>query len=165
MKKSNWLLSTIILAMLFFAISCQYQKQDTEAEKATLNELFDKFNSAFNANDAEILASYLTEDVLGCGTDPSEFFNKQEMTDLWTQSFDKSDPEITIIGERMIKVAPDGNSASVVDQFMMPMYTPKIPWRNVYHTVKINGEWKIIFFSMSFIPKNEDVAKLNAALD
>ena len=32
MKKSNWLLSTIILAMLFFAISCQYQKQDTEAE-------------------------------------------------------------------------------------------------------------------------------------
>ncbi len=167
MRKSNWLLSTIILvitlAMLFSAISCQ--KRDTEAEKAALNELFDKFNSAFNANDAATLASYLTEDGLFCGSDPSEFWNKQEITDLWTEMFANSDPEITIISERMIKIAPDGNSATVVDQYMLPMFTPKIPWRDVYHTVKINGKWKINFFSASLTPKNKDITKLNAALD
>ncbi len=167
MKKSNWLLSTIILAitlaMLFFAISCQ--KQDTEVEKAALNVLFDKYNSAFNANDSAILASYLTEDGLFCGTDPSELYNKQEVTDELTQMFSESDPEITIIDERIIKVAADGNWAIVVDHYMFPMFTPKIPWRSVYHTVKINGEWKIIFFSYSFIPKNEDIPKLNEALD
>ena len=169
MIKSKWLLSIIILTtalgMVFFAISCQYQKQDTEAEKTALNELFEKFNSAFNANDAATMASYLAEDVLFCGTDPSEFFNKQEGTDLWTEIFANSDPEITIIDERVIKVAADGNWAIVVDQYMFPMFTPKIPWRNVYHTVKINGKWKIIFISSSFIPKNEDIPKLNAALE
>ena len=169
MRKSNRLLSLIILAtalaILFSAISCQYQKQDTEAEKTAINELFEKFNSAFNANDAATMASYLAEDALFWGTDPSEFFNKQEGTDLWTQMFAESDPEINFISERVIKVAADSNWAIVVDQYMFPMFTPKIPWRNVYNTVKMNGEWKIMFISSSFIPKNEDIPKLNAALE
>ena len=125
----------------------------------------DKFDSAYKTFDVSTMASYLSEDLLFCGTDPSEFFNKQQITDLWTQIPDNTVYELKSISDRKIKVAPDGNSASVVDQFMMPMYTPKIPWRNVYHTVKINGEWKNIFFSMSFIPKNDDSAKLNAALE
>ena len=169
MIKSKWLLSTIILAtalgMFFFSISCQYQKQDTEAEKAAITDLFDKFNSVFNEKDVATLASYLTEDGLFCGSDPSEFWNKQQITDVWTQLFAEADPEINFISERVIKVASDGNSAIVVEQYLSPMFTPKIPWRNVLHLVKTNDNWMITFFSASLIPKNEDIPKFNAALE
>ena len=59
MKKSNWLLSTIILAMLFFAISCQ--NQDTEADDGAINELYNQANIACSTGDAELYLSNFTE--------------------------------------------------------------------------------------------------------
>jgi hypothetical protein len=134
---------------------------DTEAEKAAISSLFDKFNAS---RDADTLAAFLTEDALCCGTDPSEFWNKQQMTDGWRQLL-TPDFEINYICERKIKVAADGNSASVVERYMMPVYTPKIPWCNVYHLVKTNDKWMIDFLSCAFIPKNEDIPKLNKAVE
>ena len=159
----------ILFSAVVISTACQQTPEpvpvDIGAEKAALNEMFNKFNSAFNANDAETLISMLTEDFLGCGSDPSEFFTKQVVSDVWTQMFAETDAEIKILGERKIQVESDGNSAVVVDHYMFPLITPKIPWRNVYNTVKIDGEWKISFFSASFVPKDEDIPKLNAALE
>lgn len=138
---------------------------DIEAEKAVIDSIFDTFYAAFSAKDVATLTSYLTEDVLCCGTDPSEFWNKQQITDLWAQMLADSAPEINYISERKIKVTADGRSAVAVDQYMMSAFSPKIPWRNVYHLVKTNDHWMIEFFSSSFIPKNEDIQKLNEALD
>ncbi len=138
---------------------------DIDAEKAAVSALFDKFNAAFSANDAAALATFLTEDALSCGTDPSEFWNKQQITELWTQVLADSTPEINYISKRVVKVAADGNSATVVEQYMLPSITPKIPWRNVYHLVKTNNNWMIDFFSCSLIPKNEDIPKLNEAVE
>lgn len=44
-----------------------------------------------------------------------------------------SAPEINFMNERTIKIAADGYSAIVVDQYMMPSICSKIPWRNAYH--------------------------------
>ncbi len=53
MRKSNWLLSTIILAialaMLFSAISCQ--KRDTEADISAIKEVLNKYATACNTGD------------------------------------------------------------------------------------------------------------------
>jgi ketosteroid isomerase-like protein len=162
----------LILSVAVVVITACQQKPETvpvniEAEKAAIDSIFDKFNAAFNAQDVATLASYLTEDALCCGTDPSEFWNKQQITDIWTQAFADSTPkpELNLISEREIKVAADGNSAIVVDQYMLPIITPKIPWRNVYHLVKTNDNWMIIFLNCGFIPKNEDIPKLNKALE
>ena len=76
-----------------------------------------------------------------------------------------STPGFDLIGEREIKVAPDGKSAVVVEQYMWPAFTPKIPWRNVYQVIKSDDQWKIHFFSCALIPKNEDLEKLNQALE
>ena len=66
MKKSNWLLSTIILAialaMLFSAISCQ--KQDTEADIAAINEVWNQWTLACNNGDVELLMSLMDDNMV-----------------------------------------------------------------------------------------------------
>jgi hypothetical protein len=47
----------------------------------------------------------------------------------------------------------------------MPLISPKIPLRDVYKVVKTDDKWMIDFFSTSFIPKNEDIPKLNKAIE
>jgi hypothetical protein len=106
----------------------------------------------------------MSEDAICLGTDPSELWNKQQMTEMWTQMLADSAPKVNNIVERKIIVVADGNSAAVVDQYIMPDISPNIPWRNVYHLVKTNGNWKIFFFNCGFIPKNEEIQKLNDAL-
>ena len=152
-----------MFAGISFGQTSKTSPVDIEAEEAALNDLFDKFDSAFITHDVSTLASYLTEDVLMCGTDPSQFWNKQQITYIWTQMSGDA-PEIKYLGDREIKVAPDGNSATVVFQYIIP-WCPKIPWRNVYHLIKNNDNWMILFGSSAFIPKNEDVSKLIEALD
>jgi ketosteroid isomerase-like protein len=160
----------IILSISLMAIAACQQKPktvpvDIKAEETAVNDRIDKLLSAMKAQDVATLTSFLTEDIIGCGSDPSEFWNKQQITDLWTQMLADTSPEINNIGMRVIKVSADGNSAIAIEQYFMPMYTPNIPFRNVYHFVKTNNNWMIDFFSTALIPKNEDLPKLNKALE
>jgi uncharacterized protein (TIGR02246 family) len=161
----------VIAALLLFAglASGQTSKTiqvDFETEKAAVADLFDKYYSAINAKDAATSATFLTEDVLVCGTAPSEFFNKEQITDAWTQSFADTTLEINItIGKREIRVADDGSSAIVVEQYIFPFISSKIHIRTVSYAVKTNDKWMIDFMSFNFIPKNEDISKLNKAVE
>jgi ketosteroid isomerase-like protein len=139
---------------------------DTEAAKTAISALFDKYNSAFNAKDLNTLTVVLTDDVLCCGTDPSEFWNKKQMSDGWAQAFADTSLKINYsIDRRDIRVAADGNSALVVEQYVMKAISSKIPVRSIYHAVKAGENWMIDFISWNFIPKNEDIVKLNKALE
>ena len=162
MKK---LLIGLILVMLSTITFCQ-SKTSIEAEKDAVADLFNKYYSALNAKDAAILVTFLTEDALVCGTDPSEFWNKEEITELWTQSLADTTFKINItIDKRKIRVAEDGNSAVVVEQYILPFLSSKIPIRTVSHAVETNDKWMIDFMSFNLIPKNEDISKLNKALE
>jgi ketosteroid isomerase-like protein len=161
-----------IFAILFAMLAITACKQapapvvvDLETEKAVIDSVFDKFTTAFMERDVAALASLLNEDALCLGTDPSEFLSKQQITEMWSQMLADSAIEIINISERKIKVAADGNSATVVDQYMMPAISSKIPWRNAYHLVKTNDKWRIDFLNCALIPKNEDLPKLNQALE
>jgi uncharacterized protein (TIGR02246 family) len=138
---------------------------DIAGEKVAISALFDKLIAAYDAGDAATLVTFFTEDGLFCGTDPSEFMNKQEIKDSFTQLLADTVPEIKYIGERVIRVAADGNSATVVLQYIMPILSPNIPLRDVYKVVKKGDNWMIDFFSTSFIPKNEDIPKLYKAVE
>jgi len=162
----------IIIATVFFLFAgitigqtSKTTQVEFETEKAVLYEILDKIDTAILVADVSTLASYLSEDFLMCGTDPSEFWNKQQIIDLWNQMLDSTGFEFNYIGDREMRLAPDGNSAIVVTQFFMPIFTPKIPWRNTYYFVKTNDNWMIHFWGTAFIPKNEDIPKLNEALD
>jgi hypothetical protein len=69
------------------------------------------------------------------------------------------------IDSREIRIAADGNSAVSVEQMFMKDFSQKIPMRIVYHLVKNGDNWLMDFISWSFIPNNEDLGKLNKALE
>ena len=165
MRKLLIVTALILFAGIAYGQTSNTATVDIEAEKAALNELMDKYDSAYKTFDVSTMASYLSEDLLFCGTDPSEFWNKQQITDLWTQIPDNTVFELKSISDRKIKVAPDGNSAIVVTQYIAPIISPKMPLRWVYHFVKTNDNWMILFVNVAFIPKNEDIQKLNEAID
>jgi hypothetical protein len=69
------------------------------------------------------------------------------------------------IDKRVIRIAKDGNSAIALEQMFLNPFSQKIPVRNIYHLVKVNGIWQFDFTSVGFIPNNEDLEKLNKALE
>ncbi len=161
MKKIK--LPFIIFMILLSACKQQAEKQpvDLEVEKASLNALIDKFEAVTNT---DTLASFLTEDALVTGTAPSELYNKKQVVDMWTQYYSSIVPEHSYMGERIVKVAADGNSATVIEEYIMPVMSPVLPARNTLHLVRINDKWMIDFISICFIPKNEDIPKINEVL-
>lgn len=164
MKKISILF--VIAAMAI--VACQQTPKvvpvDIQAEEATLNGIMDKFDEAFEAGNDSIVSAYVTEDALFCGTDPSEFWNKQEFFQPGEQDTASAGMEFNYISDRVVKVALDGNSAIVVTQFTIA-WSPKLPLRVVYHFVKTNDDWMIEFFNAAFIAKNEDIQKLNEAIE
>ena len=102
----------------------------------------DTFNEGFEKGDASVFLSSLADDALICGTDPSEFWEKKEYLALYDQPSDADAPDLKFLDERVVKVAPDGNSAFVVSQFIVG-YSPKIPWRVTYQFIKTAGTWHL----------------------
>ena len=162
------LLVLFIVAMVF--TSCQTKTKvlpaDLTAAKVAVTEVLDTHWSAVKAKDANAVIALVTDDFLSCGTDSKEFWNKTDMYNNIKQMFADTSLKIEItIDKREIRIAKDGNSALALEQFFMKPFSQKIPVRNIYHLVKINDIWQIDFTSVGFIPNNEDIGKLNKALD
>jgi len=148
----------ITTVLLLFAATAFGQTKTSDqvniqTETTMINKLMDNLD----------FESLLTDDALICGTDPSEFWGKQQFVESMEQ-ISNDPPEINSIGDRVIKVAPDGNSAIVVTQYIIA-WSPKIPWRQVYHFIKTNEGWKVNFINVAFIPKNEQIETINNAIE
>jgi uncharacterized protein (TIGR02246 family) len=166
MKKTIYIFSIAVIIITACQPKTKIVPVDTESAKAAISALFDKYNSAYKAKDTNTLLAALTDDVLVCGTDPSEFMDKKQISDGWTQAFADTSFKINYsIDRREIRVAADGNSALVVEQYVMLVLSPNIPIRCIYHAVKAGENWMLDFISWNFIPKNEDIVKLNKALE
>jgi uncharacterized protein (TIGR02246 family) len=157
----------VFVAILVFA--CQPKNQpvavDLATSKAEVNTLMETYLTAWNGKDLKTLTKLISDDGLFCGTDPTELMDKKTITDAWTQAFaDSTINNVFTLDKREIRMDPDGNSAIVMEHVTIP-YTPKIPWRMVGRAVKTADGWKLDFISWNFIPKNEDILKLNKALE
>jgi tetratricopeptide (TPR) repeat protein len=142
------------------------QLEVKEASRAGVNALLDKYDLAFKAKDVPTLIALLADVGLFCGTDPSEIWDKKQISDGWTQAF--ADPSLMIdftVDKRDILIAEDGNSAIAIEQFYFKLFSPNIQWRAIFHAVKVGEGWKFDFISWNFIPKNEDIEKINKALE
>jgi ketosteroid isomerase-like protein len=157
-----------IVAMVF--TSCQKKTKvlpaDLTAAKVAVLKVLDAHWSAVKAKDANAVMDLLTDDVLSCGSDSKEFWSKADLSNTIKQMFADTSLKIDItIDKREIRIAKDGNSAIALEQMFMKPYSQKIPVRNIYHLVKVNDIWQFDFTSVSFIPDNEDIGKLNKALE
>jgi ketosteroid isomerase-like protein len=160
----------LLLVVAGINTSCQNKMKvvpvDLATAKTAVSELLDKYYSALNTRDANTCLSFLTEDVLLCGTDPGEFWNKTDASKVVEQMLADTSMKFNFkIDKREIRISRDGNSAVVVDQMLSNFICPKIPLRIDYHLVKNNDVWQIDFCSDSLIPYNKDLATLNKALE
>jgi uncharacterized protein (TIGR02246 family) len=161
--------SLLIVAALI-VVSCQPKPQpvvvDLTTSKAEVNALMENIWSAWNAKDVNTLTSQFTEDGLFCGTDPTELWDKKQISNGWKQFFaDSTMSFVFTVDKREIRVVSDGESALVMEQQISNPFTPKIQWRLVSHAVKTDNGWKLDFISWNMIPKNEDLGKINMALE
>lgn len=160
-------LPLLLCAVVMLLTSCQQKPAtvvvDSEAIKAELTTFMDEYNVAYKSMDINKMTALCTDNVLFLGTDPSEFWSKKQITDLITsQGLDTIKLEY-VIDRREILVAADGNSAIVVEQFLMPLISPNLSVRAIDHIIKVGDGWKFDLISWNVIPKNEDIPRLNAA--
>ncbi len=166
MKK---ILYVMLLAVMTIT-ACQTKTKvipvDTAAAKVAVTTVLDKYNSAFKAKDANALMILFTNDGLYCGTDSRELLDKASLSNMMNQAFADTSLKVNYsIDKREIRIAADGNSATSVEQMIMKAFSQKMPVRMVYHLVKNGDNWLFDFISWSFIPNNEDLGKLNKALE
>jgi len=159
----------LFFIVLFF-IGCQTEPQiepvDLTAVENVLITQLDTLHSVMQAKDIEAYKIFLTDDGLFCGTDPEELWGKEKLVSVMAEGFANDSIVFNYsIDQREIRVAADGNSATTLEQFTVKWISEKIPIRFVSHFVKIGDDWKIDFFSWSLIPKNDDISKLNKALE
>jgi hypothetical protein len=69
------------------------------------------------------------------------------------------------VDKREILIAEDGNSGIAVEQFYFKLFSPNIQWRTIFHAIKSGDAWKLDFISWSFVPRNEDIEKINKAVE
>jgi ketosteroid isomerase-like protein len=134
--------------------------------KDAVARVLDAHWSAVKAKDADAVIALVTDDFLSCGSDPEEFWNKTDMYNSIKKLLSNSELKIDItVDKREIRIAKDDNSAIAFEQMFLEPFSSKIPVRTVYHLVKDNNTWLIDFTSTGFIPNNDDIDKLNKALE
>lgn len=137
----------------------------TESKNA-VDKVLDDHWAALQAKDADAVIALVSEDFLSCGSDPKEFWNRTDMYNTVKQMLANSELKIDItVDKREIRISKDGISAIAFEQMFLTPYSKKIPVRTVYHLVKENSKWLIDFTSTGFIPRNEDIDKINKALE
>lgn len=157
-----------IVLVLF--IGCQPKTKtepvDLAAAKNAINTQLDNLHQASKAKDISFLRNVFTDDGLCCGTDPGEFWDKEQVLSINLHMFENVSIVFDYsIDKREIRVDPDGNSAICVEQFTWNSFSQKIPIRLVSHFINIDNDWKLDFVSWSLIPLNADIDKLNKALE
>lgn len=148
-------------------VSCQTKtKVDMSESKNAVEKVLNDHWDALKAKDADAVISLVSDDFLSCGSDPKEFWNKTDMYNTVKQMLANNELNTDItVDKREIRVSKDGNSAIAFEQMFLKPYSQKMPVRTVYHLVKENNNWLIDFTSTGFIPNNEDIDKLNKALE
>jgi len=166
MRKVTLLLCAAVILMT----SCQQKPPtvvvDSEAIKAELTIFLDEYNVAYKAMDINKMTSFCTDNALFLGSDPSEIWDKKQITDYFmSQGLDSTMQLEFVVDRREILVAADGNSAIVVEQFILPVISPNLPVRCIDNVVRVGDGWKFDLLSWNVIPRNEDLPRLNAAFE
>jgi hypothetical protein len=162
--------SGILLIAVIIITACQPKTKivpvDREAAKVSVIAALDKYHSCLIAKDAKNMLPLLADNGLYCGTDSKEFLDKKSLSDAMTAMFADTTLKVSYsIKKREVRIAEDGNSAVAVDQFVMDFISPKIPVRWVFHLLKTGDNWVIDFSSLSLIPDNEDLGKINKSVE
>ncbi len=162
MKKILFLLA---FALLFACNTApEPEPVDLAAEEAAIEAVFETLFNAIDDRNIDQLASLLVDDGTFMGTDPGELLPKDTIVASWSQLMKiEAIPPFEFISKPFIRIQPDGKTAVVSQQYHWELFTP-IPLRQTFWMVKKDSLWLIDFFDFSFVPYNEQIPILNAAV-
>lgn len=139
---------------------------DPETLKNEVVALMDSFHNAMKNKKADDFKNLLDPNGYYCGTDPTETHNRDAYAQQMAEFL--NNPAIGTIAYtvdlRQIRVAEDGKTAVIMEQYKMDLVSPEIPWRLVSHAVKKDGVWLLDFLSFTLVPTNEQQALINDAV-
>lgn len=166
MKKIYFL--TIFAVLL--TVGCQQKDQietvDLNATNDAITQILDEYLDAWNTKDIERLTEMVADDGMFCGSDPSELLDKSSLKKMFIQLFSDTTTNYNyIIDLRKVKIATDGKSAIAIEHIDMSGWSPMIQMRQTFQIVKSNNKWEIDYIGWGFLSKNENVEKLNKALE
>ncbi len=164
MRKSNWLLSTIILAitlaMLFSAISCQ--KQDTDADITAIKEMLTQYSSAVNTGDFDLWISLWTDNGIQMPPGTPARIGKAQILEATKPTFDQMTIAIAITSIEDAKVYGDlGLTYCIYTLAVTPkaggekiIVMPEGKALTLYER-QFDGSWKIAYdcFNSNVSPK------------
>lgn len=166
-----------LVASLSVLISCNDKKKsttnadgttvtvDADSVRIEVAAFMDKFHGAIKNKKIEEVKSFIDINGLYCGTDPTEVFSQPSFINYLNLKL--NNPAIgTIdykIDRREMMFDENNQSAVIVDQFNMDVFTQNIPWRMVSRVVKKDDKWIIDFISFSITPDNDVVQAINIA--
>jgi len=157
---------SLTLFVLFFSCNNAPKSEtvDFAAEEVAIEEVFETLFKSIEDRNIDLLASFFADDGVFMGTDPDELFPKDTIVASWTEMMQMPEiPPFEFISEPFIRIHPDGKTAVVAQQYYWELFTP-IPLRQTFWMVKSDSIWLIDFFDFSFIPYNEQIPSLNAAV-
>jgi len=154
MRKSNWSLSTIILAtalaMLFSAISCQ--RQDTEADITAIKEMLNQYSVAVNTGDFDLWISFWTDEGIQMPPDTPARIGKAQILEAMKPTFDQMTLDIAITSIEDAKVYGDLGLTYCIYTFAV---TPKAGGETIIvipdgkaltlYERQTDGSWKIAY--------------------
>lgn len=158
MKKiAFFVLLALITGPLFGQTTSKVTSDDIES-------FIESYYKATAAQDMDLIASFYADDALFCGTDPSEYWDKTAVLEMFegSSSGDAPDPS-EMVKKRVIHLSDNNMSAIVLEHLAMP-WSPNIPVRQTIHVTRNSDKWLIDFIGWSFIAPNDDIGRLNAAL-
>lgn len=139
---------------------------DVQQVESEVRAFVADFMAAQKRFDFEAIRGMTADDGLFMGTDPGELFGKDELMGEMQRisEIEGVDLDFTVDEER-IRVADDGQSAVVVQQFMLDLISQHIPVRWTYHLVKEGDGWLVDVTNIALIPLNRDLRRIDAAFE
>ncbi len=156
-KTALSLLVALLTGPLFGQMTGNVSADDIES-------FIESYYQATADQNMDLVASFYADDALFCGTDPTEYWDKNAVLEMFedTSSGDAMDPS-EMVKKRVIHLSDNNMSAIVVEQLTMP-WSPNIPVRQTIHVTRSSDQWQIDFIGWSFIAPNDDIGRLNAAV-
>lgn len=156
----------ISIPAILLLLSCSSQDQstgDTTETRDAISAVLNNYHKGILDKNLDLLLSTIANDGIVLGTDPNEYLSKREFAEYLSAPFSTDELYAPYSVEREIRFTPDGNSAVAIEQYTFTVLSP-VPVRGIAHMVHKNGEWLINMYSLSLVPTNADLVKINELL-
>lgn len=137
---------------------------DTARARQDLNTLADEIHRLFKKKDIAYIDEHMAKDGIFLGTDPNEILNFNDYRAYHEKMLGDTALNIPDYKIERREIVVHGTSAVIIDQYFFPDISEKMMLRNIYHARHENGKWLVDMFSWNFIPRNEDVERINRTL-